>query len=121
VTTERRWPETPWIPYNRQPGHGGCGYLIYPGPNGTPLGSLRFELIRDGLEDFEYVYLLRQWLAAAGERTSAELRARAEAELAVSPEVVVDHKIFTEDPRVILTARGRVAGLIEQLRKLPGR
>jgi outer membrane protein assembly factor BamB len=121
VTTERRWPDIPWIPYNRQPGHNGCGYLIYPGPNGMPLGSLRFELVRDGIEDFEYLYLLRQLLAAAGERVPAQLRARAEAEIAVSPEVVVDHKIFTEDPRVILNARARIAGLIEQLRNLPAR
>ena len=121
VTTDRRWPDIPWIPYNRQPGHNGCGYLIYPGPNGTPLGSLRFELVRDGIEDFEYFYLLRELLAAAGEGAPAELRARAEAELAVSPEVLVDHNIFTEDPEVILNARGRVAALIEQLRKLPGR
>jgi len=121
VTTDRRWPDIPWIPYNRQPGHNGCGYLIYPGPNGTPLGSLRFELVRDGIEDYEYFYLLRQLLAAAGERAPAELRARAEAELAVPPEVIVDAKIFTEDPRVILNARGRIAGLIEQLRNLPQR
>jgi len=121
VTTDRRWPDIPWIPYNRQPGHNGCGYLIYPGPNGTPLGSIRFELVRDGIEDFEYFYLLRELLAAAGERAPAELRARAEAELAVSPDVLVDHKIFTEDPGAILKARRRVAGLVEQLRKLPGR
>jgi len=112
---EERWPAVPWIPWNRQAGHNGCGYLLYPGPDGTPLGSIRFELIRDGIEDYEYLYVLRDLLAAQGDKAPEELRERAEAELAVAPEVLVDHKTFTEDPQVILAARARIARVIEEL------
>jgi outer membrane protein assembly factor BamB len=112
---EQRWPNVPWIPYNSQPGHNGCGYLIYPGPDGTPLGSIRFELFRDGIEDYEYLRFLRRLLEKGGDQVSADTRARAEAELAVTPDVLVDHETFTEDPQVILDARSRIAGLIEEL------
>jgi len=112
---EERWPAVPWIPWNRQPGHNGCGYLIYPGPDGTPIGSIRFELIRDGIEDYEYLYLLRERLAAQADRAPEELRKRAEAELAIAPEVLADHKTFTENPEAILAARARIARVIEEL------
>jgi outer membrane protein assembly factor BamB len=117
TTTDQRWPDIPWIPYNRQPGHNGCGYLIYPGPDATPLSSIRFELLRDGIEDYEYLYLLRELLQKKGGSIPGELRAKAEAELDIAPEVLVDHKQYTEDPETILGARVRIAGLIETLRK----
>ena len=115
---EKRWPEVPWIPYNRQPGHNGCGYLIYPGPDGTPIGSIRLALLRDGIEDYEYLSLLRKSLKAAGDAVPKPLRRRIEAELAVDARVLVNHETFTEDPEAILAARTRIAGLIEELRAL---
>ena len=39
--------------------HPGDGCLIYPGING-PISSLRLENIRDGLEDYEYLWMLQQ-------------------------------------------------------------
>jgi len=115
---DQRWPDKPWITYNRQPGHNGCGYLIYPGPGGTPLSSIRLELVRDGIEDYEYLYLLRQMLRAAGAKTPEPLRKQAMAELNIDPEVLVDNMVFTENPAKILHARKRIAELIEQLATL---
>jgi len=115
---DQRWPQKPWITYNRQPGHNGCGYLIYPGPDGTPLSSIRLELVRDGIEDYEYLYLLRQVLKAAGDKAPEDLRQRATAELNVTPDVLTDHKVFTDEPRNLLNARNRIAELIEQLTPL---
>ena len=115
---DQRWPDKPWITYNRQPGHNGCGYLIYPGPGGTPLSSIRLELVRDGIEDYEYLYLLRQMLRAAGAKTPEPLRKQAMAELNIDPEVLVDNMVFTENPAKILHARKRIAELIEQLTTL---
>jgi hypothetical protein len=37
----------------------GDGMLIYPGKNG-PLPSIRLKMIRDGLEDYEYLTLLKK-------------------------------------------------------------
>ena len=118
TTADQRWPDIPWIPYNRQPGHNGCGYLIYPGPDGTPIDSIRFTAIRDGIEDYEYLYALRALLEAAGNRCPSNLVDRAAAELAIDPEVLIDHKTFTEDPAAILEARGRIAALIEEIQAL---
>ena len=118
---KERWPEVPWIPWNAQRGHNGCGYMIYPGPDGTPIGSTRFEIVRDGIEDYEYLYLLNQLVEKAGEDAPADLRNRAKAELAVPPEVMADHKNYTEDPEAILAARERVARLIEEFQRIGGK
>ncbi len=112
---DKRWPEVPWKPWNSQPGHHGCGYLVYPGPDGVPYSSVRFEGVRDGIEDYEYFYLLKQLMEKASLQLPAELRQRAEQELAITPDVLVDHKNFTDDPAVILSARERLAGLIEEI------
>ncbi len=51
----------------RYPGVNGDGYLFYPGkPYGIdgPVGSLRLEAIRDGLEEFEIFYNLKESLNA---------------------------------------------------------
>ena len=113
---DERWPEVPWVPWNSQRGHNGCGYLIYPGPNGTPLGSTRFENVRDGIEDYEYLYLLNELAQKAGDAMPEPLRARVDAELAIPPEIVADQYEFTDDPDAILNARTRIAGLIEEVK-----
>lgn len=112
---EERWPDVPWITWNRQTGHNGDGYLIYPGPDGTPIGSVRFEMVRDGIEDYEYFYRLRELLREHGERVPAPLRAQAEDELAVDPRVMADYQNYTEDPAVLAAARERVGDLIEAI------
>ncbi|HNR29900.1 MAG TPA: FG-GAP-like repeat-containing protein [Candidatus Hydrogenedentes bacterium] len=118
---EDRWPVRPWITYNEQPGHNGCGYLLYPGPEGTPLASTRLHVVRDGIEDFEYLHQLRRLCEAADGASAglpAELRARIVAALAIPDRVLVDHKSYTEDPTAILDARREVANLIEVLGQL---
>lgn len=42
----------------------GDGFFIYPGPKG-PIGSIRLEAMRDGLEDYEYLWLLNERVRAA--------------------------------------------------------
>lgn len=118
MTTDERWPEIPWIPWNSQPGHNGCGYLLYPGPNAEPLGSIRMEIVRDGIEDYEYFWLLRDLLEKAGDKLPAELLERAESILAVDPQVVLDNKNFTEDPVRLLEARKNLAQTIEAVLRI---
>jgi len=84
----------------------------------APIDSLRWENLRDGMEDYEYLWLLRQAmqqeLARAGE-TSVYRQAR---ELLTVPnDLSQDLTHFTTDPRVILTHRDRVARLIERLQR----
>jgi hypothetical protein len=52
------WPDVPWDP-NTFGRYNGDGYLLYPGPGGEPYPSIRLKALRDGFEDYEYLWLLR--------------------------------------------------------------
>lgn len=83
-----------------------------------PINSLRWENLRDGMEDYEYLWLLQQAaqreLAWHGE---TELYQQARELLKVPAEVSQDLTHFTTDPRLVLAHRDRVARLIERLRE----
>ncbi|MCK4463105.1 MAG: DUF4091 domain-containing protein, partial [Candidatus Omnitrophica bacterium] len=61
-----------WWPYvdpfesasNTKWNQNGNGLLYYPGENG-PIASLRLEIFRDGMEDYEYLHLLNQKINSA--------------------------------------------------------
>jgi len=106
---ERRWPASPW----RFQGCGfGNGWFTYPAPRlKTLFPSIRLENIRDGLEDYEYLHLLRERLRQApDEPASAEARTL----LDLSPLVrtVLD---WNSDPAALRKRRRRLAAAIEQL------
>jgi hypothetical protein len=82
--TRTKWQPTRW-PW-------GDGWLLYPGPSGEPLSSVRFENLRDGFEDAEL--LLR--LTARGRQAEAARIADA-----LSPSI--DH--YTPDPDRVAEAR----------------
>ncbi len=117
VQGEERWPERPWITYNSQPGHNGCGYMVYPGPDETPLASIRMDIARDGIEDFEYLHLLKELFAQHQEGMVPELRRHLTRLLSVPAEVVTDHKVFTEDPELLLRTRREIAQAILSLQR----
>jgi hypothetical protein len=71
----QRWPDVPWIA-NTFGRYNGDGYLLYPGPGGVPLSSLRFEALRDGLEDYEYLWTLRSLLTGPAATTNGPAAAR---------------------------------------------
>lgn len=84
----------------------------------APVNSLRWENLRDGMEDYEYLWLLQQ--AAQREllwRGETELYRQARELLRVPAEVSGDLTHFTTDPRLILAHRDRVAKMIERLRQ----
>jgi len=101
----------------------GDGSLLCAGPNG-PLSTIRLENIRDGLEDYEYLYRLR----AITERIrkgdlSPQRRAfleEAEALLAVPDRVVENTTRFTTDPDVLYDYRAQLAEAIVEGEKLIG-
>ncbi|MGC9318534.1 MAG: carbohydrate-binding family 9-like protein, partial [Armatimonadota bacterium] len=71
------WQEDPWQNPMTYPGGNGDGSLIYPGEDG-PVNSIRWELNRDGVEDYDMLAMLEAAaleLEAAGERAAAQ-RAR---------------------------------------------
>jgi hypothetical protein len=86
-----------FIPQSERPGHlcwirypNGDGFLMYPGHSvgcDGPLSSIRLEQAREGVEDYEYLYLLRQLTQkakAAGKDVAAAERALARADRLVT-------------------------------------
>ncbi len=119
--------------YDQQPGQigywgNGDGRFLYPPRRDAtanqapcldaPVNSLRWENLRDGMEDYEYFWLLQQ--AMESEllwRGETDLYRQAKELLQVTHEVSQDLTHFTTDPRVMLAYRDRVACLIERLQR----
>jgi hypothetical protein len=80
----------------------GDGELLYAGKDG-PIGCIRLDNIRDGIEDYEYLWLLAEKLGSV------------EASRAACVPVCTDLRIFTHDPTVVLAQRQAIAERIEAL------
>jgi hypothetical protein len=80
-----------------------------------PVESLRLEMLRDGVEDYEYLVILRGLLAKHGKALPEAERKRLEALLEVPPEITADMTTFTKDPAPIEARRHAVAQAIEAL------
>ncbi len=101
----------------------GDGLLVYPGPNWTPYSSIRLEIIRDGVEDYEYLALLSDLVAKAKalpaeQRLDVALIQEAE-ELCLIPKTITHTMTdFTKDPNQLMERRQRVADMIERLGRI---
>jgi hypothetical protein len=108
------WPKSPWVA-NTFGKYNGDGYLTYPGPNGTCLSSIRFEALRDGLEDYEYLWTL-DWLlkqATADGKTRAAVE---EAKKLLSlGEIVKDSGAYSFEPERYAAHRRKLAAAIVSL------
>jgi hypothetical protein len=83
-----------------------------------PVNSIRWEDLRDGMEDYEYFWLLQQEVKHAGlTARGRETLQQAERLLVVPDEISKDTTHFTTDPRLLLAHRDKVARMIEQLRR----
>jgi hypothetical protein len=97
-------------PPNRDPGKDKTKYLC------GPVDSVRWEILREGIEDYEYFLLLEKAVAAA--KGKAKLKAAvAEAAqlLEFPPDLFTTGKEYTKDPLDLLRHRARVAEAIEKL------
>ena len=102
----------------RRPWGNGDGRFIYPPPavfvgDGPvlqgPVESIRWEMLRDGIEDYEYLVMLRRALAEKGAQLSAEEHDRMSALLRVPEQISASMTRFTEDPAPIERHRRAVA------------
>ncbi len=83
-----------------------------------PVDSIRWEMLRDGIEDYEYFVTLKRLISAKGDRLSATHKAEYTALLDVPAEVTKDMTTFTKDPAAIEQHRDRVARAISALSSL---
>jgi hypothetical protein len=102
----------------------GDGRLLYPPRNWAdgrtriegPTPSIRWELTRDGIEDFEYLWMLRdavEHLEATGARP--ELAAAARALLSVPDPMVSSITDFSDNPGLLFAHRREVAETLERI------
>jgi len=94
--------------------------IVYPGREGL-IGSLRFSAQRDGLEDFEYLWVLEDRLREIKNRIGEDAfwldpRQRS---LELCRRVVWSFHDYTRDPGVMLEARRAIAEEIEALQTQP--
>lgn len=142
-TSSAAFPDKPQDPYEDPMGYvsgystprgvkrhwgNGDGRFIYPawsarvpGASGSnpviegPVSSIRWEMLREGIEDYEMLYLLRERLQQRRATLPAETIARCEALLQVPESITKDMTTFTTDPRPILARRAEIAAAIESL------
>lgn len=94
----------------------GDGRFFYPPNRGLskeknldgPVNSIRWEMLREGIEDYEYFWILR-------DRLRRKKSAEAERLLTVPPEVFRDLTHFSKDPEVLYRHRRLLAEAIERL------
>ena len=94
----------------------GEGSLIYPGSRvrrhtgqnnvDGPVSSIRLELLREGIEDYEYLWLLK----SLGDERFADEAARS---------MVVDVRAFSRNAEELTAIREKIAIRIEQLKQRP--
>ena len=80
----------------------GDGYLFYPGTKlgiTAPIGSIRLECLRDGLEDFDYLTLLEQKIG------SAQMKA-------YIARLVRSRTDYEKDPAKLLAVRREIATIL---------
>jgi hypothetical protein len=100
----------------------GDGMLLYPPvkepPNApvlkAPINSIRWELLREGQEDREYFYLLKNLLRNQGKKGSAIAQGKRAYEEAMA--LVKSLTEFERDPAKFYAARLKVAEAIERLK-----
>ncbi len=121
-TPEEKWPNRPWDPATSPVAHShNDGCLMYPGPGGEPWSSIRLENLRDGAEDYDYLCILRDYVAKLKKAGfSPPLVARAENALLVNPDVSACKTEYTKDPAVVERERRRVCAYIEEARTVLG-
>ncbi|MBX7257611.1 MAG: DUF4091 domain-containing protein [Candidatus Hydrogenedentes bacterium] len=111
---------------DKEPWGNGDGRFMYPpeaAADGTqaetildgPVDSIRWEMLRDGIEDYEYMVILKKLLAERGAQLSASKREKFERLLVVPAEITSGLKVYTKDPAPIEKHRDRVAQAIEAL------
>jgi hypothetical protein len=92
------------------PGKSGAGPIIE-----GPVSSIRWEMLREGVEDYEFLWLLRDVLSKKRASLSAEDVKRYESLLDVPAAITKDMTTFTTDPAPIYARRAAIAEAIEKL------
>lgn len=117
------WPEKNWKPYiihvfnHKRQFKNGMGNYVYPGKDGRILPSLRLENLRDGIEDYEYLVMLKELTLELTKQTpGSKLIIEAENLLKVPAVVAVAVDNYSDNPAHLLQYRKDIASMIVRLK-----
>ena len=117
------WGFNAWTddPFNEPGQHRGDGWHVYPKDNGL-LDSLRWEQMRNGLQDYECLWLLQnkieQMSATLSDRVS-ELIEPSRRGMEIATQVVETYTEYSRDPDVLYAARRQAIDEIMDLDRSP--
>ncbi len=102
------WKVNPWEDTLTYPGGNGDGSLVYPGKDG-PINSIRFELNRDGTEDYDMLVMMDDAIAALNARGRG-----------INPANVLEFRQlskswteYSENPQMLENQRERIGNRLE--------
>ncbi len=95
-------------PPNRDPGRDKTKYLC------GPIDSIRWEILREGIEDYEYFVRLEKAVREAAPDRAGRA-AEAAKLLEIPAGIFTDGTTYTKDPKLLLEHRAKVAAAIEEL------
>ncbi len=118
------WGFNAWTddPFRDAGKHRGDGWLVYPARNGL-LNSLRWEQMRNGLQDAECLWLLENELRMLQRRlpaAAAEMLDPTQRPVEIATHVIQSFHQFSRDPQVLYRARRLALDELVQLRQPPG-
>jgi len=86
-----------------------------------PVDSIRWEMLRDGIEDYEYLAILQRLLKDKKDRLTAQQQQKFAAMLEVPEVITKDMTTFTKDPALIEARRDQIACAIAELSRTGNR
>jgi hypothetical protein len=90
-----------------------------------PVSSIRWEMLREGIEDYEYLWMLRESVNKLEATKRLDHKTMYILELArkllqVPPYITISQKDFSRDPKLLYEYRKRVAEAIEKINEIIG-
>ncbi len=92
---------------------------MYPSASG-PTPSIRWETVRDGIDDYDYLVLFRDLQKAAEKSRDKALLSQVKAAASLGA-VVPDLVSFTRDPAVMMEKRDALARAIVEMQRALGK
>ncbi len=97
----------------------GDGFIVYPpldGADTSPVSSLRWEVFRDGMEDYEYLHLLSAWAGSmSGNTACSGLAEQADRLIGRIRSVVASTVDYPRNPDILTKLRIRIGDMLDQL------
>lgn len=100
-----------FYPPNRDPNNDKTKYMTGPVP------SLRLEILREGLEDYDYMIMLEKCVENA-RPNQQNLVKKAQKLLNFGDEIFTDDQVYTKEPEILMNYREQMGALLEKFKKV---